>query len=605
VQTLRALIDGGAVRFTGERWEWQRAPDASIPTPIADLIERRLSQLPFESRRTLAAAAILGREFDLELAVDAGVAPEPQLITAIEDGIRAAVLAPPGQASADRYTFAHGLLAEMLVEGMVPRRRRTAHERAAQALLRRAPGAASEIAWHFDEADDSPNAYRFALQAAAQSRVVYAHDEADRFLLIAERHANSPAELAEVRAQRGELAEAAGRYDDAESLYDLAIGWFAGQGDRFRTLSLRRRRERVLALLGRAPRETIEAVGALLAEAQQLGSERERVALLDLLSEAHARLGEHAAAERAAWTAVHAAGALGDATLRADALDRLAVTVARLHPDRAIEVYRQALALYERSGDVRGEAVGLAHLGTAHLRRGRWREAQEAIDRAIAVAGPAAPPDLRGYLALCLGTVNLKRGEYARARELLNDAMRLFAAVRSGDLQLDALLSLAYLERERGEPAASSELYDAAVAFARRLGSVEAEVAALAGGGLARLALDDREAATSASSAADALATTRPEWFDGRELADALAIRAAALRGDLAEAWRRFEVASAAAAQSDSYGAAWLTAECADVLLAHDPAGMRRSVARYLAPLVDVGATPVRDRYEALLAAAG
>ena len=602
VQMLRALVDGGAVRYTGERWEWEPAVPVPLPTPVVDLVERRLAALPFESRRTLAAAAILGREFDLELALDVEVATEPELVSALEDGVRAGVVAAVPQSGADRYAFAHALYAELLVQGMVPRRRRAAHGRAAEGLLRRAPGAAAEIAWHFDEADDSPNAYRYALQAAAQARVVYAHAEAERFLLVAERHAGTPAELAEVRARRGELAATVGRYADAETLLDLAVGWFAGHGDRARTVPLQRRLERVRALLGRPARETIERARALLADAERLGLERERVAILDLLSEAHARVGEHAAAEREAWAAVHAAGGLGDATLRADALDRLAVTVARVRPDQAAEIHRQAVVLYESAGDARGAAAALAHLGVAELRRGRWREAQAAIERAVDLAGASAAPDLRGYLALCLGAVHLRRGAHDRARELFAEAMQLFAAVRSGDLQLDALLALAFLELERAAPAAAADLYEAAAAFARRLGNVEGEVAAVAGGGLARLALGQSDAAAAASNAADLIALARAEWFPGRELADALAVRAAAQRGDLAQGWRRFELASATAAQSDSYSAAWLTAECADALLPHDPAGVRRAVERYVVPLGDFATGAVRERYAALVA---
>ena len=206
---------------------------------------------------------------------------------------------------------------------------------------------------------------------------------------------------------------------------------------------------------------------ALLDEAQRLPLDRERAALLGLLSESYARLGDHEMAEREAWAAVHAASALDDPSLRAAAIDRLAVTVARLDPEQAIEVHRQAVALYERTGDARGQASALVHVGVAQLRLGRWREAQEAIEQSAALAGSSAAPDLRGYLLLCLGTIQLRRGEYERARELLHDATRLLAAVRSEDLQLDALLALAYLDRERGDLATSAESYDAAVSFGR------------------------------------------------------------------------------------------------------------------------------------------
>jgi tetratricopeptide (TPR) repeat protein len=470
-------------------------------------------------------AAVLGREFEIELAMDAGVATEAELLAAVEEGYRAAVVVTaPGGGEGDRYAFAHGLFAELLVEGMVPRRRRAAHERAAQALLRRAPGAAAEIAWHFDEAADAPNAYRYALQAGAQARVVHAHDEAERFLQIAERHAGTPAELAEVRARRGELAEATGRYGEAETLLDLAAGWFTGHGDRARALPLRRR-PRAGARDARAPRARDDRPRARAARRGRAARARPRAGGDPRPArEAHARLGEHDAAEREAWAAVHATSTLGDATLPGR----------RARPARGDGVARPP-----RAGD-RDPPAG-AHPVRRHRRHprpgGGARAPRDRAAAARAVArragrdrprdrrgGPRRAPDLRGYLALCLGTVQMRRGEYDRARELFGDAMQLFAAVRSGDLQLDALLSLAFLDLERGEPASARS------STRRRWRSRGGSERGGRGGGTRRRRARAARArpagrGRAASAAADALALSRTEWFLGRELADALAVR--------------------------------------------------------------------------------
>ena len=94
----------------------------------------------------------------------------------------------------------------------------------------------------------------------------------------------------------------------------------------------------------------------------------------------------------------------------------------------------------------------------------------------------------------------------------------------------------------------------------------------------------------------------RSDWFQGRELVEALAVRLAASAGQTADAARRYSLARDQADASDFYSAAWLTAECADVLLNVDPALVRESVNRYAERVRSLRAGPIRKRFEALLA---
>jgi hypothetical protein len=92
----------------------------------------------------------------------------------------------------------------------------------------------------------------------------------------------------------------------------------------------------------------------------------------------------------------------------------------------------------------------------------------------------------------------------------------------------------------------------------------------------------------------------RAEWFQGRELAEALRVRILARDGKTADARRRLDEGLALASEADVYGAAWLAAHCAPALLSAD-AGYARSVAgRFAAPARDKGYTPVSQRIDAI-----
>ena len=577
VQLLRTLLDEGLVWHSGERWEWKPVSELRLPVGVGDLISRRLGRLSPKAQGVLTACAVLGREFDIDLAIDAGVGSEEELLDAIDEGVRAAVLQPSTERGGDRYAFTHGLLTESLRASVNPRRLKRIHAQIARAMERRAPDAAAEIATHYDRGGDAAGAYRYALLAADRARQVYAHAEGSDFLRVAERNASNAGELAEVRVRRAAIAEATGRYDEAEELCDLAIEWFMAHGVRDRAISLRLVRERVRTLLGQPARATLDACLALDAEARSLagdapGVARDRVMLLRMISQMHGRLGDRNAAERVAWECVRVAEHVGEPALVAASLQRLAVTLERERPEQALEVFHRALDLYRDAGDYPGQASCHNSLGIVHTARGAWAQAELELSTAIALGRTAGTPDVWGLYTLNLGVVFLKVGDHDGARDLFGEALALFAAVRHGERQLYALYNLAHLENERGDLDAAAELFDVALSMARQVGDSDVEIGAIAGAGLARLERGDVAGAAAASREADDALRSRGDWFQGRELVEALRVRVEAAGGALEEARRQFERAHELARESDFYSAAWLTARCAGALLGEPPA---------------------------------
>ena len=600
VQVLRTLVDEGAVWHSGERWEWRPVSELRLPVGISDLISRRLSRLSPESHRILTTAAVIGREFDIDLAVAAGAGTEDELLDAIDEGTDASVIEPTAR-TGDRFAFTHEKLAEVLRESVNPRRLRKLHLQVAQAMERHAPGAVTEIAAHYDRAADAENAYRYALMAADRAKAVYAHEQGNEFLRIAERHATSPAQLAEVRVKLAEIAEAVGRYEEAEELCELAIEWFSGRGDGVRALPLRRMRERLRSLLGQSASRTLEATLALDAEARALGCDAERVPLLTMISQVYDRLGDRHASERVARECVELAERLGNAPLVAESLNRLGATLLQDDPAQAAVICERAMTIYRDLANALGEAKCHNNLSIAHMLRGDWRGARQELTVAIPLGRKAGALDLGGLLSLNLGVVYLKCGEYERAYELCGEALALFEVVKNSERKLYALYNLAHIERERDRFESAADLYEIASLLAQRIGQADVEVGAHAGAGLALLRQGGVERARAAYAAATGLMRARTDWFQGRELVEALGIRLMAYDGRHAEAAARFGGACATAEAVDPYSAIWLIAECADVVLAHDPALLRSWVARYAERIEQLGYAAMGARFAQLL----
>src|SRR4051794_39354412 len=130
--TLQRRTSGNAF-FVTEMLRHGDDLGATVPGSVRDVLERRLQRLGDAVREPLAAAAVIGQEFDLELVgrmVDQDV---DAVIEAVDAAAEAALVVAPRHPG-DRYAFAHGLIVTTLYDGLGPARRARMHRRAATAL---------------------------------------------------------------------------------------------------------------------------------------------------------------------------------------------------------------------------------------------------------------------------------------------------------------------------------------------------------------------------------------------------------------------------------------------------------------------------------------
>src|SRR5262245_5236401 len=327
-EVVRALLASAA-----DPAQWPLAASSAFPIShgVRGAIRHRLAPLAAECRSTLAAAAVIGRDFDLALLAQAcDATPEvviSRLAAPLEQGL---LVRPPG--TSGRYRFAHALVRDTLYEELPPDQRVGWHRRLAH-LLEQRGGAddarLSELAHHFFEAaslGEEDKAGEYAERAGHQAMAMLAYEEAaehyGRALQMLQcarapdlrRQAELLLSLGEARNRAGQVSEAAVAQRQA-----AALARRLGAGE----------------LLARAAIGLCGGAGLIWTE---FGRTDETV--IRVLEEARGALsGDHSALSARVTTRLATELCWAADAARADALSRAAVDSARRAADPATLAY--------------------------------------------------------------------------------------------------------------------------------------------------------------------------------------------------------------------------------------------------------------------------
>ena len=142
-------------------------------------------------RRILSLAAVIGRDFDLDLVMAASRSNEDEVLNVLDQATAAALVRElediPG-----RYGFAHALIQRTIYEDLGPTKRARSHRRVAEALEEACggrPGArVGELARHWlraTQAQDLDKALDYSRQAADAALAALAPEDAVRYYVQA------------------------------------------------------------------------------------------------------------------------------------------------------------------------------------------------------------------------------------------------------------------------------------------------------------------------------------------------------------------------------------------------------------------------------------
>ena len=396
--------------------EYLRALDAegelALPAGARGVLRARLDPISETGRQVLAAAAVIGRSFDVDTVRAASGRGDEETVGGLEELVAHGLI----RERAHDYDFGHEQLRALVYEETSLARRRLLHGRAAGALA----GPPAAVARHLRLAGHDEAAAREYVRAAEQARAVFANAEALEHLRAA--LALGHPDAAALHTAIGDLQTLGGEYRAALASYETAA---SVAGD-----------------------DTLAAIE-------------------HRLGQVHHRRGEWALAE------AHLTAALEgetDAAARARVCADLALTV---HdggdPERAARLADKARELAEQAGDPR--ALGQAHNLLGVLAPGD--EALAHLERSLALAEQLGDHGARAAALNNLAHVQRTRGALDAALDLTHAALELCAA--QGDRHREAALrnNLADLLHDAGRHDEAMDQLKLAVAIFAEVGEGE------------------------------------------------------------------------------------------------------------------------------------
>jgi two-component system sensor kinase len=228
---LRGLVESGALVTGPQGWRIEPLAMADVRSSsrAAAFLTRRLELLPAETVALLSSGAVLGKEFELDIAAELAFQAPSQAIAALDEARqrRLVWLRPDGATC----VFVHDRIRSAVLERQTDEERRAQHRRAATYLRIHAPQRVPDLAYHFDAAGDSQEALPYALQAAQQARALHALEIAEQQYRIAERGARRADRATRygISEGLGDVLMLRGRYEAAGQLFESGEGLAEGK----------------------------------------------------------------------------------------------------------------------------------------------------------------------------------------------------------------------------------------------------------------------------------------------------------------------------------------------------------------------------------------
>jgi class 3 adenylate cyclase/tetratricopeptide (TPR) repeat protein len=176
-ELLRHLGETGMVH-QDDSGRWVMSEDLErqgLPQSVREVVGRRVARLGDETRRVLSLAAVIGRDFDLDLLAELVEVDEDRLLDVMDQATATGLLGEV-EGAVGRYSFAHALIQHTLYQDLGATRRARAHRRVAEVMEERfgdTPDArAGELARHFLAATktaDTAKALRYSLLAGQEA----------------------------------------------------------------------------------------------------------------------------------------------------------------------------------------------------------------------------------------------------------------------------------------------------------------------------------------------------------------------------------------------------------------------------------------------------
>jgi PAS domain S-box-containing protein len=227
-EVLLGLVESGALlpakeSPSGWRVNEVALADAQTSRRAALFLVKRLQQLSPDALQLLSIGAVLGKDFDLLLAMELAAQRPGQAVPALDEARRRRFVWV--DEAGGRCQFTHDKLREALLDRLPTEERTGLHLRAAEHIEAVDPERVFELAYHFDAAGASEQGLPYALAAAEHARRQYTLDVAEAHYRMAETAVpdEDVATQVQVAEGLGDVLTLRGQYEEAVVKFQHAL----------------------------------------------------------------------------------------------------------------------------------------------------------------------------------------------------------------------------------------------------------------------------------------------------------------------------------------------------------------------------------------------
>ena len=381
----------GAVAEQNGRWLVRFRPShTNVPDTLRDVVAARLARLRASTRAVAELLAVAGLRIDLKIVRAAHDAPPQDLAVALNELVRAHVLAAVSSGPVPVYQFAHAIVRDTIVRDIELTDAALLHQRIARAYesvhATDLHPVLADLSRHFTASasiGDPRVAVHYARLAAAQAVETYAYEEASVHLDAAAALAEPGSrELVDVLLDRAEIATRAGLDPHALASLSSALrhSLDLGLADQAARAAIALETARQLHGLPASDSiERIEEVLRLPAFTDARMRMRVRAALVNALH----YFGRHGESTALAETLLTEARALGDVRFLVSLMREVLTDTnnTSTDPERVLRADGELCVLAESIDDLWSFCWGAGNVVRSLLMLGRTSEARSALER--------------------------------------------------------------------------------------------------------------------------------------------------------------------------------------------------------------------------------
>jgi signal transduction histidine kinase/serine/threonine protein kinase len=235
IEIARQLVDEKIVVWKQARWQvnWEKLEIIKIPPTIIDIVMRRIELLSEKEKNLLSYAAVIGREFEIELLYTLCELPKEEVIYIVDKAVGLQLLEQNRQKKGS-ILFVHDRIKDAFYKKIGERKRRVLHLKVArimEELKKQDPGiSVFELAYHYTEGGDEEKTLEYTIPASKLAKEHYANEEALKYFNLAGRLLEKKGKKGddiwlEIKQGLGDVYLTVGRNDDALKIFNEIIAF--------------------------------------------------------------------------------------------------------------------------------------------------------------------------------------------------------------------------------------------------------------------------------------------------------------------------------------------------------------------------------------------